>query len=309
MPNRRQFLATLPLLAAACRTSRNSTAAPGILDTHTHFYDPSRPQGVPWPPKNDPVLYRTVLPAEFKSLVQPLGVTGTIVVEASPLVEDNDWILHLARTEPFIKGLVGHLKPAQPNFAADLARLSGNPLFRGIRVGLWNLPLEPQNTAYLRDLKLLADRDLSLDLLGGSDQIERITRLAAVLPTLRIVIDHCAGVRVTGSAPDPTWLSNMQKIGAHKNVFMKVSGLVEATGREKSAPSDVEFYRPTLDALWQTFGDDRVIFGSNWPVSNRFADYPTVLQIVRDYTSALSASAAEKYFYRNALAIYRPVML
>src|SRR3954463_3661175 len=72
-----------------------------IIDTHTHFYDPTRPQGVPWPGKGDKKLYRPVLPSEYKQLAKPFGVVGTIVVEASPWVEDNQWLLDLAAKEPF----------------------------------------------------------------------------------------------------------------------------------------------------------------------------------------------------------------
>ena len=64
-----------------------------IIDTHVHFYDPTRPQGIPWPGKNNKQLYRPVLPDEFKRLSKPFGVAGTIVVEASPWIEDNQWWL------------------------------------------------------------------------------------------------------------------------------------------------------------------------------------------------------------------------
>ena len=64
-----------------------------VIDTHTHFYDPSRTQGVPWPNKDDDFLYRTVLPNEYKAMTMPLGVRGTVVVEASKWFEDNLWIL------------------------------------------------------------------------------------------------------------------------------------------------------------------------------------------------------------------------
>lgn len=315
MNTRRQFLRNLTAsslgLAAATgcsslsQKSGQKSGAGGIIDTHTHFYDPTRPQGVPFPGKDDTFLYRPVLPAELKSIAAPLGVTGTVVVEASPWVEDNEWVLNLARTEPFIQGLVGHLKPGKPDFARDLNRFAANPLFRGIRVGLWDIPLAPENSNFIRDLKLLADRNLSLDLLGGPDQITRISQIAAHIPKLRIVIDHCAGVRVTDAAPDPEWLKSIRMISAHQNIFMKVSALAEGTGREHAAPADVEFYRPTLDALWNAFGEDRVIYGSNWPVSARFADYPTVLKIVRDYTASKSEAAAQKYFHQNARRIYR----
>src|SRR5947209_6291608 len=76
-----------------------------IIDTHTHFYDPMRPQGVPWPPKEDKLLYRRVLPEHFQNLTKSQHVTGTVVVEASAWVEDNDWILDLAAKNPIIVGL------------------------------------------------------------------------------------------------------------------------------------------------------------------------------------------------------------
>ena len=99
-----------------------------IIDTHTHFYDPTRPEGVPWPNPNDEVLYRRVMPEDFKALAVPEGATGTVVVEASKWLEDNQWILDLAADEPFIVGFVGHLEPTD-DFEDNLNRFSANPLF------------------------------------------------------------------------------------------------------------------------------------------------------------------------------------
>src|SRR5438552_3423504 len=97
--HRRTFLAGLSGLRAAL--AQPVEIRSGIIDTHTHFYDPARPQGVPWPTKSDTLLYRTVLPHHFQALTQRLGVTGTVVVEASPWLEDNQWILDLAKDYPF----------------------------------------------------------------------------------------------------------------------------------------------------------------------------------------------------------------
>jgi predicted TIM-barrel fold metal-dependent hydrolase len=306
---RRRFLGTsaaaTAALTAGCATPSVGAAA-GIVDTHTHFYDPARPQGVPWPPKNDPLLYRRVLPEDLKPIAQPLGVRGTIVVEASPWVEDNQWVLDLARREPFILGLVGHLKPGRPGFSEDLARFRANPLFRGIRTGLWGMTLDDADSRFVNDLRLLANADLSLDLIANTDLLPTVARLAAAVPDLRIVVDHCAGVRVTGGAPDDPWRDAIGMVVRHHNVFMKVSGLAEGTGRTQGdAPADVDFYRPVLDFLWDSFGEDRVIFGSNWPVCERFASYATVLGIVRQYIESKGADAARKYFHGNAARIYR----
>src|SRR5512133_2472255 len=102
------------------------------IDTHTHFYDPSRPQGVPWPSPNEKLLYRTVLPKQYRTLKVPQTISGTVVVEASPWVEDNQWVLDLAAKEPFILGLVGNLPVGTKPFAQHLKRFAANPLFRGI---------------------------------------------------------------------------------------------------------------------------------------------------------------------------------
>ena len=300
MQSRREFLGTVAALATGCASA--SRADSGILDTHTHFYDPTRPQGVPWPSKNDSFAYRTVLPDELKQISKPHGVTGTIVVEASSWVEDNQWLLDLAKGDSFIKGVVGHLKPGKPNFARDLEHFAANRLFRGIRVGLWDIPLNNEES-FVKDLQLLSDRRLTLDVLGGPDQVEKITHLASAIPDLHIVVDHFAGVRVKGKAPDRTWVAAIRSLAAHRNIYMKVSGLVEGTGKEQSAPPDVEFYGPILNVLWDAFGDDRVIFGSNWPVSARFASYETVIRIVREYVRA--GPSAEKYFRLNAERVYR----
>jgi L-fuconolactonase len=299
MQNRREFLGTVAALAAGCASTPSESD--GILDTHTHFYDPTRPQGVPWPPKNDPFLHRKILPQELKSIAEPLGVTGTIVVEASAWIEDNQWILDLAKNDPFIKGLVGHLKPGKPNFARDLDRFAANRLFRGIRVGLWDIPLN-DDAAFVSDLRLLGKRGLTLDVLGGPDQVEKIAKLAESIPDLRIIVDHCAGVRVTGGAPDANWTRGIKTLAKKSNIFMKVSGLVEGTGFKNSSPISVKFYEPILDALWNYFGEDRVLFGSNWPVSARFASYENVLKIVQRYLQP--GRAAEKYFRLNAQRIY-----
>src|SRR5256885_1475686 len=124
MPLSRRALLASPFLAAPVP----------VLDVHTHFYNPGRPGGVPWPPKTDPVLYRRVMPDEFQRLTFGLGVRGTVVVEASALLEDNQWILDMAKEHPIVRGFIGHLSPGTPEFAGHLQRFGKNPLFRGIRL-------------------------------------------------------------------------------------------------------------------------------------------------------------------------------
>ena len=308
---RRDFLKVAIAAASGAAGSPELLAAdeaksPEIIDTHTHFYDPARPEGVPWPNKNDALLYRTVLPAEFARLTGPLGVTGTVVVEASPWLEDNQWVLDLAAKEPLLVGMVGNLTPGSDGFAAQLDRFAKNPLFRGLRILGASLGEGLSRKPFVDDLRRLADTDRELDVNGRPDMLPDVARLAREIPKLRIVINHVANARIDGKPPDAAWLSGMRSAAAGENVFCKVSALVESTGRrEGDAPADVEYYRPVLDALWQTFGEGRLIYGSNWPVSERFAPYRTVLGIVREYFTARGSTAAKKFFAANAQAAYR----
>jgi L-fuconolactonase len=273
-----------------------------IVDTHTHFYDPTRPEGVPWPGKDDKALYRPVLPDEYKKLAAPLGVVGIVVVEASPWVDDNKWLLNLAAKEPSLLGVVGHLDPAADDFDKNLRRFAGDPLYRGIRISHGDL--KSGLKAKLVDrCKLVVDHDLTLDVNGGPDMPADVARLAAKNPKLRIVINHCANLKIDGREPPEPWRDGMRDAAKHPNVYCKVSALVEQTDRKES-PREADYYRPVIEVLWEAFGEDRLVFGSNWPVSDRAAPLSTVIAIVRDYFAGKGDRAAAKFFAGNSKAAY-----
>jgi L-fuconolactonase len=299
---RRDFLITGISGMMAGSVSAQEKPKLEIIDTHTHFYDPTRPQGVPWPSKNDKVLYRRVLPVEYKRLTQPFGVVGTIVVEASSWIEDNQWLLNLAAKEPFLVGIVGHLDTAANDFEKQLRRFARDSLYRGLRISHNELTAGLKGKLVDR-CKLLIDHNLELDVNGGPDMPADVARLAAKLPKLRIVINHCANLRIDGHEVPRGWRKGMQATARHANVFCKVSALVEQTGRKK-APREVDYYRPVLDTLWSLFGEDRLLFGSNWPVSERAAPFATVVGIVRDYFSGKGERVMTKFFLGNSQTAY-----
>jgi L-fuconolactonase len=317
--NRRRFLAaaaqtvagvTLTGWASAVRAAPDQPAVRGsgftLIDTHTHFYDPGRPQGVPWPPRDDKLLYRPVLPKDYRALPVPRPLTGTVVVEASPWLEDNQWVLDLAAHDPFIVGFVGNLSVGTKQFAGHLKRFAANKLFRGIRLRDRKLEGALDDPAFVSDLKLLADYDLSLDLVGGREILVFADRLAKEVPSLQIIIDHLASVVVDGKAPSADWVRQMRTPVQRTNIYCKLSGLVEGTGRsDGSAPRDVEFYRPVLDAMRVMFGPERLIYASNWPVSERFAPLATVQGIVADYFRSQSRQAELTVFSQSGKAAYR----
>lgn len=273
-----------------------------IIDTHTHFYDPSRPQGVPWPSADSELLYRTVLPEHYRALAEPCGVTGTVVVEASAWLEDNQWVLDIAEEEPFIVGLVGHVDPGD-GFAEHIDRFAENPLFRGIRCGGGYFQ-DVEQGSFLGDVEKLVEKDLELDVLISKPQFGELFKLAQRLPELRIVINHIAHVPIDGNTPDAEWLDGIQQAAEFPGIWMKVSALLEQS-KLQPAPADADYYAPTLEAMWEAFGEDRLIYGSNWPVCERAGDFATAFGAVRDFFAAKGEEASEKYFWRNAQAAYK----
>jgi L-fuconolactonase len=288
--NRRQFLQSAAVAAAAMATGAESWAAAkpaaakiSFVDCHTHIYDPTRPQGVPWPPREEGRLYRTVLPADLRKVSRQHRVAGAIVVEASEWLADNDWVLEHAAKDKFILGVVGRLALEDPDFERHLRRLSRNPLFRGIRVRGAASPKAVEKTAE-RPLALLADFDLTLDFNCLPTQLPLAAQLAKQNPRLRIVINHLANVTIDGKAPPPAWVDALKAVAENERVFLKVSGLVEGTRRDDfRASRELDYYRPVLDAATEIFGVNRLLFGSNYPVSELFAPYATVIGLIEQY--------------------------
>jgi L-fuconolactonase len=270
-----------------------------IIDTHIHLFDPTRPQGVPWPPKDDPVLYKPALPARFRSIAEPLGVVGAIEIEASPWLEDNQWVLDIAAKSSIIVGTVGDLEPGKPDFRKQLDRFHKNQLFRGIRYGnLWDRDLGARLTepAFIADLKALASTDLVLDTANPDPALIRaVVRLTDKVSNLRVVIDHLPNLQLPSdrASRDP-YEHDLRLLGARPQVHVKISQVLQCANKQV-----------VLDQLWDVFGENRLLYGSDWPNSDPWGTYPQVLGIVRQYFTKRGRSAAEKFFWKNSLQAYR----
>jgi L-fuconolactonase len=273
-----------------------------IVDTHIHLYDTSRPGGVPWPPEKEAAIYRPILPVEFKSVAGECGVTATVVVEASPILADNDWVLSVTKDDPAFVALVASLKPDAKEFAAELDRLCKDPRFVGIRPRL-DQPASPLEPACLKGLKLLAERGKTLDLLSHTFKLTDVAELAGQVPELRIVVNHLAGVHADGAAPPQSWLDEIAQLANHPNVYCKMSGIFQQS-KTRPAPTDPAHYKPVFDAVWKAFGEDRIIYGSNWPVTNLAGDYASQFQLIYDYVASKGQPALENVFWRNANRVY-----
>ena len=303
--NRRTFL-----LVAAAPTELAATAEAAsipIIDTHIHLFDPRRPQGVPWPEKNDAILYKPALPERYRDVTKGLGVVGAIEVEASPWLEDNQWVLDIAAKDTIVVGTVGDLEPGKPEFRKHLERFHRNPLFCGIRYGnLWNRNLGAQLSApqFISDLKALADTRLELDSANPDPTlIADLVRLTDRVPSLRVVVDHLPQLDPpTDRRARDAYQVTLRELGQRPQVYVKVSEVLRRVNGH--VPTDLNFYRSRLDEIWEIFGENRVLYGSDWPNSDQWGAYPQVLSVVREYFNGKGRDAAEKYFWKNSLAAY-----
>ena len=310
--NRREFVSSLaaaPLAAKAAFAAQDPGPFP-IIDTHIHLFDKTRPAGAPYPRDmpggGEPPQGMIALPNRYQAITAPIGVVGAIVVEASPRLDDNQWILGVAADAPIIVGLVGRLDPADPAFGRNLDRLHRNPLFLGIRQGRLHLGLDQPD--YIANLKLLADANCSLDVdmpRQGMTATEVLVQVLDKVPSLRLVMDHLPDVRFPDRAAKDTYLTYLRELGERPQVYIKLSEVVHKVGDKVS--TDVDFYRDWLDELWSIFGEDRVMFGSDWPQSEslEFNSYPNVFGVAQAYVRSKGPSAMEKVFWKNSLKPYR----
>lgn len=288
--------ALLALLLAGCAGDLQ------IIDTHTHFWDPSRP--IP-PGRGKAVPFsngKTVLPEDYARAAKAAGISGTVVVEASGWVEDNEWVLALARRDPVIVGVIGNLNEVlgTPRFAGVFAALSSDPLFRGIRLGRAEDLARPD---WKEHLEAFAERGLAVDLnAAGAKAVATAAENAKLFPRLNIVLDH-AGYVDFGRPPGEDWVRAFRMAASRPNVYCKVSRFQEQAGA-RPAPRDVEPYRTVLDLLWSTFGEDRLIFGSNWPLSESAGSLADAVDLLKAYLRDKGPEAVDKVFFRNSRAVY-----
>lgn len=281
-----------------------------IIDTHIHFYQPSRPGGVPWPDCPS-ALCRDVLPPEYKALAAANGIVAAGAIEASPLVADNQWLQNLLGRDKFFIFFAGQLEIGSAGFIANLNRLSADSRFVGIRGYLWGpaegITLSP---AQLRDLRELARRGMTLDIISRADKNpkDQVEALCTTVPNLKIIIDHLGGAK--GPPPvDHEWEFQIRRLAdVCPNLYMKFSSFYDMY-----APGDVPFLTPTdlpsykahFDVLKTAFGPDRLIWGSNWPVAELHGTIADEICLAEEYLAPFGETVRDKVMFRNALMFYR----
>jgi predicted TIM-barrel fold metal-dependent hydrolase len=302
--DRRDFLAGSAATALAAAGAHAATRVDDIpiIDTHFHLFDATRPQGAPYTGSQD---YKggVSLPRDYKREFAHLGVVGAIELEASSWIEDNLWVLEQLQPDPLFVGTVGDLEPEKPGFAEYLDRYAKNPLFLGIRCGnIWNRNVANMvdNPAFIAGLKRLAGAGLVMDTANPNVELLRaMVRINDKVPDLKIMLDH-----LPGFDPKPEqqkdWDAVLKDIHGRPKIWAKLSEI-----QHRGDPlTGMAAHRPRMDMLMDVFGEDRVVFGSDWPQSVG-ADTPAgIVAIARAYFATRSREAAEKYFWKNSIRFY-----
>jgi predicted TIM-barrel fold metal-dependent hydrolase len=302
---RRQFIsASLSTLLAAPALGAEPFGDIPIIDTHVHLFDGRRPQGAPykgsaqWEQKSGGVA----LPSTYRPFAKPLNIVGAIELEASPWVEDNLWVLEQIGADPLFVGTIGDLEPEKPDFVELLDRHRKNPLFLGLRCGnLWGRRLSAQarDRKFLDGLRHVAEAQMVMDTADPSmDLLEGVLRVSDGVPNLRIVLDHLPGF---DPAPQEqrAYDGLMREFAARPQIYAKLSGV------ERRPVHGVAANKQKLDMMLGVFGEDRVLFGSDWPNSWGRATPAEIVSLARGYFATRSRAAAEKFFWKNSLAAYR----
>ena len=284
-----------------------------IFETHIHFYQVTRPGGVPWPPKEATLLYRDLLPGQYKAIASRNGIAAAGVIEASPWVEDNQWILDLIRGDDFFNFFVGSLEIGAPGFAANLSRFAQDPRWVGVRSFLWGPRAITLDAAQRNALDDLSQRGLTLDLIsrGATNPKPTVEALCTACPKLRVIVDHLGGAQ--GVTPTPEWEASMRRLADRcPNLHMKFSSFYDMhqVGDGNSpwaAPADLTAYEAHFDVLMTAFGPNRLIFGSNWPVSDLGGGFSQQLAIAEQYLAPFGQEVRDKVMFRNAMKFYRRV--
>ncbi|MGO4915218.1 amidohydrolase family protein [Pseudogemmobacter sp. W21_MBD1_M6] len=239
------------------------------IDAHQHFWRIDRGD-YGWLTPALGALYRDFGPDDLQPLLAAHGIEGTILVQAAPTSAETGYLLRLAETHGFIKGVVGWVDFESSDAPADIARLARNPALVGLRPMIQDIPdpdwmLRPNLTPAF---EAMIAHDLTFDALTLPRHLPPLRRLLARHPDLRAVIDHASKPRI-GKGVARDWADNIAALARDTQAYCKMSGLVT----EAPAPWAVEGLRPFVDHLYATFGAARLVWGSDWPVCTLAAPY------------------------------------
>ncbi|MGA8085913.1 MAG: amidohydrolase family protein [Terracidiphilus sp.] len=271
------------------------------IDAHQHLWRYS-PTAYDWIDGKMTVLKRDFLPGDLQPLLAANGFDGSIAVQACHTMEETQWLLSLAEKSDFIKGVVGWVDLCSPNLQAQLDSLAHLPRLVGIR---HVVQAEPDDEFMLRSdfqrgIARLAGYGLTYDLLVYPRHLPVAAKLVQEFPQQPFVLDHIAKPGIADGLIEP-WSRDIRELAQCENVCCKLSGMVTEARWKHWKPED---FRPYLDVVFEAFGPQRLMIGSDWPVCTLCAPYAETIAIVNDYIRQLDLTQQEQILGGNCVSFY-----
>ncbi|MDB5115474.1 MAG: amidohydrolase [Mucilaginibacter sp.] len=271
------------------------------IDSHQHFwkYDPVQHA---WINNDMEIIQADFLPDDLEPILQEYGFNGCVTVQVDQTEEENTILLDHAAKYDFIKGVVGWVDLKAENIEERLAYYKQFKKLKGFR----HILQSEADRAYMlgadfkRGISKLKQFGYTYDILIYTDQIAYANEFAAAFPDQPFVVDHIAKPKIKDKEI-AGWEKDMRAIAKNENVLCKVSGMVTEADWKAWKPED---FTPYLDVVFEAFGTDRVMYGSDWPVCRVAATYGEMLAIAENYVSKLSKQEQDKFWGGNAVKFY-----
>lgn len=272
-----------------------------IIDSHVHFWS-FHPIRDAWITNEMTTIQRDFLPEDFSLYVNENQIEGCIAVQADQSDEETAFLLNLAKENPFIKGVVGWIDLTSENLTELLQNYQSEKLIKGFRhiaegeeIGF----LLQENV--LNGISNLHQHDYTFDILLKQHQLSDAVKLAEKLPDQPFILDHCGKPDLkTNDLKD--WKDNISELATNPNMYCKFSGLLTQGSLNKI---DEKSIFETLDFVFEKFGIQRLVFGSDWPVMLLGGNYTFWLELISKYVSQFSKEEQELFYSGNAVKFYK----
>jgi predicted TIM-barrel fold metal-dependent hydrolase len=276
-----------------------------IVDTHQHLWDLDLFR-YSWV-GSLPSLNRSFRMPDYMSAVKGLKVVKSVHVEADVderyMLDETRHLLALAeQPDNPLEGIVACGRPESDDFKSYLDRIAGHRKLKGIRRVLHTQPDEVgQGATFIRNVAALSSYGLSFDICVLARQIPIAVNLVSKCPDVAFILDHCGVPQVKENNLDP-WRAYITEIAQFPNVSCKISGLVAYADPTRWTTDDL---RPFVEHTTASFGWDRVLFGSDWPVCTLSASYQQWVEALREITQGAGEVNQKQLFHDNAIRVYR----
>lgn len=271
-----------------------------IIDSHVHFWKYNKAD-LHWIDRNMKILQKDYLPSDLELTLKRNHVDGCIAVQAITAEVETRFLAELANSHPFIKGVVGWADLKADNAEKKLTELKEYSSIVGIRHIVQS---EPDDFLYDKKFRagisLLKEFGYTFDLLIYSRQLKAAVDFVRAFPEQSFIIDHCAKPDIKNRELE-NWRKGISDLAMFPNVSCKLSGLITEAGWKDWSPAD--FY-PYLDVVFESFGTERLMFGSDWPVLLLSGIYVQWKSLLEKYMEKYLMEQKEAVFGLNALNIY-----